>query len=271
MLNYLYVKWVLNSKNIVVLALLVFIKKIIIDKLTEVYTSTNQPFCVFESGIMVSNSGLIVLLLSIFFVVIMSGYPSSDSNLYYQMIRCGRKRWFLAQMEFAVLAIFSYVILIFGFTFLMTQNISYLANGWSLNISDYAEQMGLIGYIPIQLFNQMPPVKAFVWSILLLVIYFYFLLGFQMAGFVAGKRKIVGIIQIIILFVGMWLIFLRNKMMWFFPQSHSILWIHFDKYFKQTNFSPLFSFMILFVGGTIFYIFSYIRIKREDIDIMREY
>lgn len=270
MLNYLYKKWLLNSQNIVILVLIVFIKRIIIDKVYDVYAITNSPFCIFEPPIMVMNSGLIVLLLSIFFIFIMSDYPSSDSNLYYQMIRSGRRRWFFAQAGFGLLAIVTYIGFIMLFLIVCTQQLCFVANGWSLNISNFADRTHLESYIQVELFNQMPPVKAFVLSLLLLFGYFYLLLGIQIAGFSFGKQRQTGYLQFIILFSGMCLVFFKNKFMWLLPQAHSILFIHFSKYFKKPIFPPDISIILFFAIGTVLYIISYINIMHRNIDSFRE-
>ncbi|MCR5677066.1 MAG: hypothetical protein K6G13_03440 [Agathobacter sp.] len=269
MLKYLYTKWILNTKNLVIVVLLVFAKKIIVDKVYNVYAMTAEPFCIFEPLIMIMNSGLIVLLLSLFFIFMMSEYPVSDSSLYYQLIRSGRKKWFYAQIYFAIVAIITYLVIVFGYTILATQSICFLADGWSLNISDYSYEMGLISYVPIELFNQMPPVKAFIWSLVLFLTYLYFLLGMQMIGFAYGKKSVVDCIQMILLFAGIASLFIRNELTWLFPVSHSILFIHFTKYYKAALFSPYLSFVLLFGFGTLLYVMSYIRMKKTNVDDLK--
>lgn len=269
-MRYIFKKWLFNTKNLVIIVLGVFVNKIIIAKIYSAFEKTGQPFCIIESGMAVSNSGLIVLLLSIFFVMIMSDYPIADASLLYQLIRCGREKWFIAQIKFAIVAISLYLILVLGFCLVSTADISFIANGWSMNISNYSTQVGLSEFIPLQLCNQMRPYKAYFISIVLLFCYFYFLLGIQMLGFSLGKKTLFGVLQMGILFGGMCFVFFRKKIMWLFPLSHSILWIHYDKYFRKVVFPIWGSLLFFIVLGTVSYSIAYMRIRSCSLDSFRE-
>ena len=270
MLKYLYKKWLLQSKNLMVVVLLVFVDKIVIQKQLAVVAATSQPFCIFESGIMMMNSGLILMLISLFFIMIMSDYPSADTNIYYQIIRSGRRVWFRSQVKFAFLAIGTYLGVLLAYVAFRSQQYSFLANGWSINISDYSEEYMLTAYIPMQLFNQMPPIQAYIWSLVLLFLYFFFLLGFQIVGFTYGKKQLTGTIQLLIVIIGMCLVFFKSRLMWLLPQAHSILWLHYDKYYRKMSFSVYASAIIFFVGGVVLFCLAYRRILTINIDTIRD-
>lgn len=270
MLNYLYSKWILNSKNVIVIVLMALINSIVITKLYNVYARTNEPFSVYESGIVVLNAGLFLFFITIVFVIIMSDYPSADSNLYFLILRCGRKKWFISQMLFSFLAIMTYIGVVFAFVLIRMAPLVFVANGWSLNISDYGKQMGLLQYIPFQLYNQMPPLQALVFSIVLLWAYLQMLLGFQMLGFSCGSKKIFSVIQMVILAVGIGMVFLDIQLKWYFPQAHSILCTHYQKYFKRYYFNPYLSLALLIIVGIAFHVLAYLKFMRTDVDRLKE-
>lgn len=270
MLMYIYRKWLLNTKNVVALIGLAFINSIIVNKMYTVYEQSGQPFCIWESGIMTLNSGLIVVVLSVIFVMLMSNYPDTASDFYYCEIRTGRKCWYWCQMLFSVLGIITYMAVVLGFSAVRTEKISFAANGWSLNISNYGQKYALTSYIPLQLFNQMPPIKAYILSCILLFSYLFFIMSVQMFGFVLGKKKQALIINIIFLVAGVCASFFKSKIMFIFPFCHSVLWLHYDKYFKKSDWGTYCSIAILLLTGILIFGLSYRLFLRADIDKMKE-
>ncbi|WP_455719533.1 hypothetical protein [Agathobacter sp.] len=270
MLRIIYNQWLLNTKNVVILIEFALINSNIINKMNEVYNQSGQPFGILESGIMLSNSGLVVVMLSVIFIMTMSDYPNASEDFYYHEIRTGRKQWYRSQVLFAILGTITYMIAIFGFAIIMVEKISFVANGWSTNITSYGQKYGLLSYIPLQLFNQMRPVKAYVLSSILIFTYLMFIMAIQMLGFVFGKKKQALISNILILIVGVCMSFFKNNIMWLFPFANSILWLHYDKYFKTTDLKVYGSIILYIFAIVVIYIFSYRHFMKEDIDRMKE-
>lgn len=270
MLKNIYLKWLISTKNIIALIGLAFINDVIINKMFNVYMQTNQPFCILESGIMLSNSGLIVMMLSVIFILLMSDFPDASAAFYFQQIRAGRKEWFFKQIIFSVLSVITYLTIMFGFVMIRTQGISYVANGWSLNVTDYGKEQGLISYVPLQLFNQMTPLKAFVFSMCILFLYLNLINSIQLFGFAYGKKKSALVFNIIMLVVGVCASFFKSNLMWFLPFSHSILWLHYDKYMKTSDIGTYGSAIFLLVLTIILNVAAYRHFVNSDIDQMKE-
>ena len=173
-------------------------------------------------------------------------------------------------MLFSVLGILTYMIVVLGFAVVRTEKISFAANGWSLNISNYGQKYALTSYLPLQLFNQMPPVKAYILSCILLFSYLFFIMSVQMLGFVLGKKKQALIINIIFLVAGVCASFFKSKIMFIFPFCHSVLWLHYDKYFKRSDLGTYCSIAVLLLAGILIFGLSYRLFLKEDIDKMKE-
>ena len=268
-LRYTFFKWLLNTKNITVIVLLLFINNTIIRKMKEVYGIFAEPFCLVESGIALANSGLILSFVFLFFVLLVSDIPCIDDSVYSQIIRGGRKKWIIAQMMTAMIAVIMYNLLLFMFVLVSTSGISYFANGWSVNVSDFGEKTNMLSLLPLKLFNQMSPYKAFALSIVLLVLFEILYVNISILGAAYGKKRITLIIQLFLLIVGMCLINFRKKAMWCFTVAHSILSIHYDDYLRRPVMNPLVSIMIFVTMDIISGLLVFKQLAKVNIDMLK--
>ena len=78
-----------------------------------------------------------------------------------------------------------------------------------------------------------------------------------------------GLIVMLSIAAGIVLCSVKTKWMWLFPVSHSILWIHFQDYYRQYVFPPILSLAVLLVLIVIVYAAVAHAAKRIDIDRLR--
>ena len=84
-----------------------------------------------------------------------------------------------------------------------------------------------------------------------------------------GRKVLAFWIVMLSIAAGIVLCSVKTKWMWLFPVSHSILWIHFQDYYRQYVFPPILSLAVLLVLIVIVYAAVAHAAKRIDIDRLR--
>ena len=132
-----YIKWLMNPRMVMLLVILVPIRELIILPMLRAAQEMNQPLNIFESCIAAVNSGWIILLMPLAYIVLISSFPTADDNMMFYISRMGRKNWILGEMLFQVLSAATYCLVMMSATLVQTANHSFLANGWSIPVTDY--------------------------------------------------------------------------------------------------------------------------------------
>ena len=70
--------------------------------------------------------------------------------------------------------------------------------------------------------------------------------------------------------IGIAICYAHIKWMWLFPICHSILWIHYQDYYREYVFSPWISLMLFVVLVVVFLILIVKKAKKVNLDILRE-
>lgn len=268
-----YVKWLRNPRFLLVIAASVPVHELIVRPMVRAAGEMGQPLNMFETSIAVANSGFALLLFPLIYLVLIAPFPTADQNMLYYIARMGRRNWILGEILFQSLSAVSYSIIIIGVTAAQTVNISFLENGWSIPVMDY-DKMGSITGIPMgtlippNLFYQMPPYKALVLSYLLLAFFLFFSSMIFLLGSLCGKKLLFLFIVVSQIALGCGLFVTKSAFMWALPFSHSVLSIHYQKYFRKYVFSPwlsmaLFCMSLLFVGVMV-----YRKVQKVSIDMI---
>lgn len=270
-----YVKWLRNPRFLLVIAACVPVHELIVRPMVIAAGEMGQPLNMFETSIATANSGFALLLFPLIFLVLIAPFPTVDENMIYYIARMGRRNWILGEMLFQFLSAVSYCIIIIGVTTVQTVNISFLANGWSIPVMDYDKMGSMRGIhmgtlIPPNLFYQMPPYKALVLSYLLLAFFLFFSSMIFLLGSICGKKLLFLFIVVSQIALGCGLFVTKSPFMWALPFSHSVLSIHYQKYFRKYVFSPwlslaLFCMSLLFVGAAV-----YRKVQKVSIDMIGE-
>ena len=234
-----YVKWVCDARMIMMVITFIFIQTCAVTPLLERSTKMHSPINIWEPFIAVGNSGVLILILPLVYICLMSDFPSMDGNTLFVMHRVGRFNWFVGQILFAIASFLSYLLAIVAFSVLPVITKGFLANGWSLVVTDFDHQFpdeagGFASQLlPMNLYNQMPPYKAAIYTYLLLAGYMM-LLVLLMLLFQVCKKKLVGFfVTGSIIAVGTALCAIKTSFMWLTPMAHSIVWLHFTEYFRS--------------------------------------
>ena len=203
-----------------------------------------QPLNGFEPCIAAANSGLILLLLPLVYLVLTSSFPTVDGNILFYIKRMGRGNWIAGEMLFQVFSAVTYCVMFIAVTIVQTIGVSYFANGWSIPVTDYNKVLGEAAsvrmdlIVPPNLYFQMPPYKAFFLSYFLLFLFLMLCSMFFLTGCLYSKKLIFFLLLIVQIVAGGAFYTIEHKGMWFFPVSHSILRTHYQSYFRKYVFSP---------------------------------
>ena len=234
-----YKKWILNPRMILVVILGIIMNDSIIKPLLERVDKMGEPINLIEPFIAMGNSGTFILFLSIVYLVLMADFPRVDGNTSFIMIRTGRTAWFLGQILFAMMSAVTYLVLLFLETMVLCSSKAYLYNGWSLVATDYdlrykdAVGSKVSELLPANLYNQMSPYKTAVLTGILTILYFL-LLDMMMLLFYSMKCKKMGfVLSVSLIALGSAFCATKTAAMWLFPMAHSIVWVHFDKFYRD--------------------------------------
>lgn len=267
-----YVKWVCNSRMVLLVIMYIFMRVCVISPLLERSGRLNQPLNLLEPFIAVGNSGFIVLILPIVYLTLMSDYPKTDGNSMMVLVRTGKINWLAGQLIFSFLSILSYLLILFFATVLSVFPYAFLDNGWSLVATDFdyyfLEEAGSTTsmLLPANLYNQMAPYEAAVSTFLFLAMYFFLLVSIMLL-FRIYKQKLVGFfISGSLIALGAACCSLKTPLMWVFPMAHSIIWLHFDGRFRRQPVPVFASVLYYAVSCTIIIVLAVRQIKWYSLD-----
>lgn len=271
-----YIKWLTNGKLILLAVLAVMIREIVILPILAAADEMNQPINILEPCIAQVNSRVILLLIPLVYLVLIADFPSVDGNTYYLIPRIGRKNWILGELLFQLTSLVCYLLFIVISTMIQVAGYSFFANGWSLVVTDYKAEMMDMGavsmeeLVPLNLYFQMPPIGAFCLSYAF-VFLFLFLCGQILLWATLYGKKLIGFWLVLSsIAIGIALSAIRIWWMWLFPVCHSILWIHYQDYYREYVFSPWISLILFIVFVVVFLFLNVKKAANVNLDILRE-
>ena len=172
-----YIKWVTDPRMILVAVLLIFFYQTAVSPLMEMAVEMGEKLNVLEPFIAVANSPLLMLLIPLVFITLISDFPRTDGNTVFFIHRIGRTSWMWGQMLFVLMAMGSYIAVIFLGTTLPALFQSQWGMEWSLTVRQYylnfPEKSGSFAaqLITARLYNQVQPLPAVLQTYLMQVLY----------------------------------------------------------------------------------------------------
>lgn len=268
-----FVRWILSPRMVVVLGLILPIRELIVLPMADAAGKMGQPLNFFEAAIGVANSGLVLLLLPLAYLVLTSSFPTVDGNMLPYIMRMGRANWILGEMLFQTMAAVAYCFMILGIVVAQTANISFLANGWSIPVTDYDKVFGnnfsgfrMSSVVLPNIYQQMPPYKALYLSYGLLALFLLLCSMAFLLGSLYGKKLLAFFLLAAQTALGCGLAEIKNTFMWLFPFAHSVLAMHYQKYFRRYVFSPWVSMGLLGAALAGLALGAYWKAKKADLD-----
>ncbi|HCJ07025.1 MAG TPA: hypothetical protein DHV96_01275 [Lachnospiraceae bacterium] len=271
-----YIRWLSSPKSILFFVLIVPLRETIILPILDCANKMQQPLNILEPCISLANSGLILLLIPFAYLTLMADFPCMDANMCFVLSRAGRCNWILGEIVFQFTSLLTYISFIIITTLIQTSHVSYLANAWSLVATDYDSKyindgsIGMSSLLPPNLYLQMTPGKAFALSYLLLGLSLILWSGLLLWAALYG-RKLIGYWLIIAnIIIGIAFCTIDTPQKWCFPISHSILWIHYQDYYRAYAFSPSNSLLLFGVLIVTIYVSILKKATSVHLDILSQ-
>lgn len=271
-----YVKWIANSRMILLGVMLVFIYSFVIEPLSAHSDKMVSPLNVLEPFIATVNSEVLVIIVPAVFLALFSDFPRVDGNTLFFLQRVGKLNWLLGQILYSFFAIVTYMTVIFLGSVILLASKSFWGNGWSLVVTKYASQFPdesqsfACLLIKSNLYNQVSPWYAAAMGFVLMVLYL-FLVSLILLLFHCMKRKVFGMLttSALIAFGGTTCL-IKMKTMWIFPMAHSSIWLHFTEYYREPI-MPMWKsilYFVMIIGCLI--VFSVVLLHKTNIDSVQE-
>ena len=265
-----FYKWIINSRMIVVAAMIVFVWSFAVTPLMEISREMNSPLNFIEPFIAVLNSRVLCLVTPAVYIFLMSDYPRLDRNSLFVLHRVNKAEWVLGQFIFFALSALAFTAIIFIASLIPNCMNAFVANGWSLVVTKYGVYNPERAYsfaaslIKEELYNQIAPYQAAITSFLLNFLYMLNLAKILLLFHVLNLRKIGVPVSISNIAVGSALGILGSSGMWYFPMAHTMIHLHFTKHMKEPIMELKTSFIYFGVIIPVLLILSLIRVKRTN-------
>lgn len=232
-----YLRWITNPRVIIIGVLLLFIKTLAIEPLSERAAKFAGELVCLEPFVAVGNSGVLLLLMPCVFLVLISDYPILNGSTLFFVHRTGRINWYTGQVIFLVMAICTFLGAVLLFSILVSGGTPGIE--WSDAVTKYNSRFPeeAVNFdsqlLPSNLYNQIPLLTAVLQTFVLmgayllllsLIMYFFKLLFLNALGLAAAAAAIA---------LGTAAVSLDSAVMWAFPTANTMVWLHYEEIIKQ--------------------------------------
>lgn len=257
-----YWQWICNTRMLLLLLAGIFMYVYCIEPMQHYASVMGTPLNILEPFISITNSMFTAPLLPILFLFLIANFPRLDQSSAFVLHRIGRRKWFWGQMLFVTLAGFTYLLLLFLMTIIVSHTTGFLANGWSLAVRQIYEPKyrslflsSGISQIDLSVLNQFRPYQAFfisfgcMWGYMILT-------GAIIQLFTLRGRKMLGVfLNVLANGIGMLLLAVESPLKWLFPSAHVILARHYDEILNNTYLDIKYSFLydLIMLVSTLYF------------------
>lgn len=270
-----YMKWLVNPRNVMLFIVFIPAREVVLKPMIQAANEMGQPLNVLESCIATLNSGMIIMLVAMVYLILISSFPTINGNILFYMERMGKKNWVIGEILFQCISALTYLSVICIVSILQTVGVSFIANGWSLVVTDHDRLYGAISdiridnIVPPNLYNQMSPYKALFLSFFLIAMFLVISSLFFTVGCMYSQKLLFFSLTVIQIVAGSALYILSNKAMWYFVICHAFLSSHYGAYMRKYLFSPWISFGILTGILSALCIIAWVRTEKLNIDDLK--
>ena len=260
----------LRSTKILIFALFaIFIKYQAVDPLRQIHTDMGgMKLSLTEPFIVCGNSGVILLVLPILYLVMMADFPRQGQEIYFFKIRMNDRIWYMGQILYSLLSAVFVVVVIFLLSSILSCDFISLRTGFSRAVREYYESYPdkdhfLMELIPTNLLNNISAERSFAYTFFMLILYFHFIsLVILLFSKIGGK--LIGLVTDGFLIIGGTAVCnFESVLRWVFPLAHSITWLHYNQYKSEMAF-PLYGSFLYFLILDITLIILILAVPKKD-------
>ncbi|MCH5209098.1 MAG: hypothetical protein J1F04_09450 [Oscillospiraceae bacterium] len=232
-----YVSWITNPRVVILGVLLIFIKTLAIDPLSNRAEKFGEKMIFWEPFIAVGNSQMLMLFIPLVFLMLLSDYPKLGGNALFYISRIGKRNWLCGQILFLIMAIGTFMAAILGASILFSGG--RFGDNWSDAVTKYGARFPAEAYnfdsqlLPSNLYNQIPMITAVVQTFVLMSAYLLVLALTIYALKIcfnnsSGLAAAVGVIA-----AGTASTMFGTGLRWALPASNTIVWMHYTEILSE--------------------------------------
>lgn len=245
-----YKSWLISPRILLAVYITIFINENITKKMLAICTEVGYKINLAEPLALIFSKSIYTVIIPIVFIALMTDFPRTEGSIFY-VYRMSRKSWVLGELLFAAASSLTYVLSLVLGTLLYCAGRCELGNEWSdfttklyLDYPDiYAQSTSLA--VESSVYTQGKPVEVILHSAALIFLY-TLILSLVIMLFKLLSIKEVGIISgIAITLFGLATDSGASRVMWAFPITHTVFGWHYDRFFRQQNFTILGSYIYL--------------------------
>lgn len=244
-----YLRWMRSSKMILFAIMMIYVKSLIVDPLIECSQRMNLKINRLEPMLAIGNSGIVVLMVPLFFLVLMADYPHNGTYDMFVLVRTTKRRWAFSQMLFGIAMSFSVIAVVMAGACVCLGRYGRFSMDYSEAVAQYGsrfpdQQNGYVSQlIPRNIYNQMTFPVAIFYTISLLFLYLV-MLSFMYLLFELINKKMIGIlVNLCLIFAGTLGCSLNYSWRWIFPMAHAIGWYHWTAFYSKPIFQVAYSYL----------------------------
>lgn len=265
-----YIKWITNPKLSLIFVMLIFIYDMFISKMMEAAGELGVKIGCLEPFVAVCNSVILLLVIPSMYLGIMGDFPRVDGNSMFYLQRVGKLNWILGQIIFSIMSALTYMVVVFvGISFQVIGKCEY-NNLWSNVTTKYLKYFPertehlVTKLIDGKLYNNMLPLKAFLLSFTLMILYMVLINMILMFCFTLGKHS-VGIAGCAALIcVSCASVEFDSPIKWILPTANVLPWQHYDAIYKKQVFNIGYSYLYFIILIVVLVMLSSIFIDNYD-------
>lgn len=246
-------RWLRSSRIIILGVMLVFVHTLIITTLEECASMMGEPVSLLEAFVALGNSGQIVLIVPVLFLVLMADFPQKGGIDFLYQIRCSKRVWICGQIVFALEATLFLVLFLVIASCLMILSCGKWSLEFSHAVTHFAtvfperSQSYLVHILPENVYHHMSLGTAVIHTLLLMILY-YLLLALVLLLSALCSKKYAGVLaDAFLIIMGTITCAGDMELMWLFPMAHTVSWLHYEPYLKKEVFPMKGSYLYLVV------------------------
>lgn len=265
------VEWInlfCSTKICILGILLIFMNEQIIVPLKQCSRLMEQKVSFMEPYAAICNSGVVMLILPLFYLSMMADFPREDGISLFFHIRCSTFSWVLGELLFIGFSIITLVLFIMAASMILIRPCGKMTVEFSDAVMKYVsvfpERAGdyVVQLLPENLYNQIPLKNVMLHSTALLFLYFS-LLALILLLFTLLNHKNWGIfLDGGLILLGVVSCSLRMDSMWMFPMANTVIWLHYTEYLAEPVY-PLYASYLYFCIADILLIAACIAVRKK--------
>ena len=259
-----------STKMIILVVFLIFINMQVVAPLRRLSVLMESKVSLLEPFAAIGNSGIIALIMPLFFLTMMADFPREGDSQYFYQVRCSKRTWIAGQILYAVESSIALTGFVFASSCLLSLDFTNRSLDYSYAVTRYAttfpERAGeyVVQLVPENLYNQIALSKAIIHTAVLLIFYFVMLASIILV-FSLIKKKLLGILlDAFLIILGVITCAARAGFMWIFPMAHTIIWLHYEKYQSKQVLPLFYSYLYFGVIDLALIVLSIVMSKRYN-------